>query len=77
MCCQSKVFKPITSLARDRDKPDYHVEKTGLVELTGRGRIGELGDRAGDPAPDRRAFMIADGLELVVARGALGLGFVA
>jgi hypothetical protein len=47
------------------------------VERAGRCFVCEVDDRAGDPAPDRRTFMLAGGLELVRARGALGLGLVA
>ena len=47
------------------------------MERAGRYLVGELDDGAGDPAPDRGAFMVASGLELARTRGAFGLGLVA
>ena len=47
------------------------------MERAGRCLVRELDDRSGDPAPDRRAFMVAAGGEFIAARGAFGLGSVA
>ena len=47
------------------------------MERAGRCVVRELDDCSGDPAPDRRAFMVAGGVEFAGAGGAFGLGLVA
>ena len=65
---------PILGCAgRQRNTPDYHVEKHGrglpnfgsLVDRAGRGLVGELGDGVRDQAPGGRAVLVAGGRELI------------
>jgi hypothetical protein len=47
------------------------------VDRSGRSVVGELPDCGGDPAPDRRAIVVAGGGEFVGARRAFLERFVA